>query len=60
MWPFTKRAPRPAIPKYGSLLKPKPPEPVIEPPPEPMIVEEVRDPSESAIIRFIHKVRGEK
>jgi hypothetical protein len=50
---FKSKSPPPAIPKYGSQ---KPP---LEPRDQPMVVEEERDPSDSMILRFIKKLKGE-
>jgi len=51
---FNPKSTSPSIPKYG---KQKPP---LEPRQEPMVVEEERDPSDSMILRFIHKLKGER
>jgi hypothetical protein len=49
---FKDKSPPPSIPKYGK----KPP---LEPKEVPMQVEEERDPSDSMILRFIKKLKGE-
>jgi hypothetical protein len=55
-WFKSKSAP-PAIPKYGQQApqEKRPPAPREEP----MVVEEERDPSDSMILRFIKKLKGE-
>ena len=50
---FKSKSPPPVIPKYGQ----KPP---LEPREQPMVVEEERDPSDSMILRFIKKLKGDE
>jgi len=50
---FKSKSPPPSIPKYGQQRPP------LEPKEEPMQVEEDRDPSDSMILRFIKKLKGE-
>lgn len=49
---FKDKTPPPSIPKYGKR-------PPLEPKQEPMGVEEERNPSDSMILRFIKKLKGE-
>jgi hypothetical protein len=50
---FKSKTTPPQIPKFG---KKKPP---LEPREQPMVVEEERDPSDSMIVRFIKKMKGD-
>jgi hypothetical protein len=54
---FKSKSEPPAIPKYGQQQ----PQQIRAPAPreEPMVVEEERNPSDSMILRFIKKLKGE-
>jgi hypothetical protein len=51
---FKPKTTPPEIPKYGQK---KPP---LAPREQPMVVEEERDPSDSMILRFIKKLKGDE
>ena len=51
---FKSKSTPPEIPKYGQK---KPP---LAPREQPMVVEEERDPSDSMILRFIKKLKGDE